>query len=208
MFLFTFPSGPIATNAILFGKDGRGAAIDPSPGSAAKIIAQAKRSGLEIEKILLTHSHWDHIADVHTLKEETGASLYVHPLDAKNVEAPGSDGLPLLIPIPPAKADHLLHDGEIIEVGELRLEVIHTPGHSPGGVCFYLASEGILFAGDTLFCGCMGRLDLPTGNAPSMWASLRKLAKLPPRTRVISGHGPETEIGKETWMERAEELFS
>jgi hydroxyacylglutathione hydrolase len=200
MFLFKFPCGPLETNAILFGAEGRGAAIDPSLGSSVKIIAQAKQSGLQIEKILLTHSHWDHIADVQALKEKTGASLYVHKLDAKNVEEPGSDGLPLYFPIAPAKPDHLLSGGEIIAVGLLQLETIHTPGHSPGGVCFYLASHGILFAGDTLFCGGMGRLDLPTGNAQSMRASLRKLAALPPKTRVISGHGPETEIGKEAWI--------
>jgi hydroxyacylglutathione hydrolase len=200
MLLFKFPSGPLDTNAILFGEDGKGAAIDPSLGSAEKIIAKAKESGLKIEKILLTHSHWDHIADVHDLKKRTGALLYVHPLDAKNVEVPGSDGLPLYFPILSAHPDHLLQDGEIIKVGALELEVIHTPGHTPGGVSFYLQSQEILFAGDTLFCGCMGRLDLPTGNAQNMWASLKKLAKLPPKTRVISGHGPETEIGKETWM--------
>ncbi len=200
MLLFKFPCGPLETNAILFGGSGRGAAIDPSLGSAKKIIDQAKRSGLAIEKILLTHSHWDHIADVHALKEKTGASLYVHQLDAMNVEAPGSDGLPLYFPITPSKPDHLLQGGEIITVGPFELQAIHTPGHTPGGVCFYLASEGILFAGDTLFCGGMGRLDLPTGNAQSMRASLRKLAMLPPKTRVISGHGRETEIGKEGWM--------
>jgi hydroxyacylglutathione hydrolase len=200
MLLFKFACGPLETNAILFGDEGKGAAIDPSLGSAEKIIAQAKQSGLAVEKILLTHSHWDHIADVQALKEKTGALLYVHPLDAKNIEEPGSDGLPLYFSISPAIADHLLQDGEIITVGPLQLETIHTPGHTPGGVCFYLASQGILFAGDTLFCGGMGRLDLPTGNAQSMSASLRKLAKLPPKTRVISGHGQETEIGKETWM--------
>ena len=197
MLLFKYPSGPIDTNAILFGEDGIGAAIDPSQGSAEKILAQAARSGLKIEKILLTHSNWDHIADLHVLKEKTGALLYVHPLDAKNVESPGSDGLPMMIPIAATRPDHLLKDGEIVTVGSLKLEVIHTPGHSPGSVCFYLASKGILFSGDTLFCGCIGRLDLPTGNPRAIKQSLQKLEKLPPHTRVISGHGPETELGRE-----------
>jgi len=199
--VYQFPCGPLETNAILFGEGGIGAAIDPSLGSAEKIVVQAQQSGLKIEKILLTHSHWDHIADVHALKEKTGAFLCVHPLDAKNVEAPGSDGLPLYFPIAPARPDHLLRDGEIVTVGSLHLEVIHTPGHTPGGVCFYLAGQSILFAGDTLFCGSMGRTDLPTGNAQNMGSSLRKLAKLPPKTRVISGHGPDTEIGKEAWLQ-------
>jgi len=100
----------------------------------------------------------------------------------------------------------LLKEGEIVQVGPLRLEVIHTPGHSPGSVCFYIAAQGILIAGDTLFRGSIGRLDLPTGCAHDMWPSLKKLAKLPPKTRVISGHGPDTEIGKETWLAEAEEF--
>ena len=171
-------------------------------------MAQAEASGLRIEKILLTHSHWDHFADAAFLKEKTQALLYVHPLDAENVEAPGSDGLPQFFPIRAVKVDRRLQEGEIIEVGPLKLEVIHTPGHSPGGVCFYLASEGILFAGDTLFRGSIGRLDLPTGDSDKMWPTLQKLAKLPPKTRVVPGHGPDTEIGKEAWLPRAEEFFS
>jgi glyoxylase-like metal-dependent hydrolase (beta-lactamase superfamily II) len=208
MFLEKFPSGPLETNAILFGLEGAGAAIDPSPGSAPKLLAAAEKFGLRIEKILLTHTHWDHIADARLLKEKTGALLYVHPLDAKNIEHPGSDKLPLFFPIPGVVPDHLLHEGENIGVGKLQLRVIHTPGHSPGSVCFYLAAHHLLFAGDTLFSGCMGRIDLPTGNAANMWKSLKKLASLPPETRVVSGHGPDTTIGRETWLEKAEELFS
>jgi hydroxyacylglutathione hydrolase len=207
MLLFKFPSGPYKTNAILIGKDGAGAVVDPSPGSAGEILHQAHESGLKVEKILLTHSHWDHIADVRAIQEETGAPCYVHPLDAPNMETPGSDGLLLRVPILPVHPDHLLEEGEIIKVGPLSIEVIHTPGHSPGGVCFYVASEDLLIAGDTLFCGSIGRLDLPTGDPKTMWSSLKKLAKLPPKTRVVPGHGPDTEIGKETWLADAEKLF-
>ena len=206
MFLSIHPSGPLRTNAILFGGDGIGAVIDPAMGSADPILLEAEANGLKIEKILLTHSHWDHIVDLHKLQAKTGAFVYVHPLDAANVEAPGSDGLPA-IPIAPVQPDFLLEDGEIIKVGALQLEVIHTPGHSLGCVCFYLEKEGILFAGDTLFKGSLGRLDLPTGHPEKMWPSLKRLAKLPSKTRVIPGHGPETEIGKENWLEKAEEFF-
>jgi hydroxyacylglutathione hydrolase len=204
MLLFKFPSGPLSTNAILFGDGGVGAVIDPAQGSTEKILAQASKSGLTIEKILLTHSHWDHIVDLQAIQSETGAFVYVHKLDAGNVKAPGSDGIPLFFPILPVKPDHFLEEGQVIKVGSLELKVIHTPGHSPGGVCFYLASQKILFAGDTLFKGTYGRLDSPTGDEESMRQSLGKLAKLPPNTHVISGHGPDTEIGKESWLAKVD----
>ncbi|HSX37232.1 MAG TPA: MBL fold metallo-hydrolase [Chlamydiales bacterium] len=208
MLLYTFPSGPLQTNAILFGENGIGAVIDPSPGSAKKILHQACQDGITIEKILLTHSHWDHIADVHALKEKTDAELYVHAFDRKNVQQPGSDGLPLMMPIPAARPDHVLQEGGYVTVGHLQLQVIHTPGHSPGSVCFYLASHEILFSGDTLFKGRMGRIDLPTGHPENMWHSLKKLAHLPFKTRVLPGHGPDTTIGQENWLDKAEELFN
>lgn len=189
-----FPSGPIGTNAILFGANGVGAVIDPSMGSTDKILRQALLDHLKIEKIFLTHSHWDHIVDVKTLKDQTGAQLYVHPLDAENVQSPGSDGLGLPVPIEPAIPDHLFEEGAVISVGPLQVEVIHTPGHSPGSVCLYLKEQGILFSGDTVFAGSIGRLDLPTGVPEQMGASLQKLLKLPPQTRIIPGHGPDTRV--------------
>jgi glyoxylase-like metal-dependent hydrolase (beta-lactamase superfamily II) len=210
MIVYKFPSGPLETNAILFGcaETKRGAVIDPSLGSTEAILAQAAESGLVIEKILLTHSHWDHFADAHALKTRTSALLFVHPSDAKNVEHPGSDGIPLMFPIHPVKPDRLLTEGEVLQVGGLQLEVIHSPGHSPGSVCFYLRDQNLLFSGDTLFNGSIGNLHLPTAEPLHMWDSLRKLAALPKETRVVPGHGPDTAIGKEGWLERAEEIFS
>lgn len=197
MILYKFPCGPLKTNAILFGISHSGAVVDPSMGSTVEILRRAEENNLRIEKILLTHSHWDHIADVKVLKEKTGALLYVHPLDAKNVETPGSDGLPLFFQIQGTAPDRFLKEEETVQVGSLRVEVIHTPGHSPGSVCLYLKDQNILISGDTLFCGGIGRLDLPTGDPEAMERSLRKLAGLPPQTRVIPGHGPDTELGKE-----------
>jgi glyoxylase-like metal-dependent hydrolase (beta-lactamase superfamily II) len=210
MIVYTKSFGPLETNAILLGcsHTKKGAIIDPSQGSAGPLLQKAASLGLSIEKIILTHSHWDHFVDAHFLKLATKAPLYVHELDAKNVEHPGSDGLPLFIPIHPVTPDHLLKEGDVIEVGELRLEVIHTPGHSPGGVCFYLRKEKLLISGDTLFEGTIGRLNLPTGQPDQMWQSLRKLVLLPTETRVIPGHGGETTIGREHWLAQAEQIFS
>jgi len=210
MLLYKFPSGPLGTNALLIGcnKTKKGAVVDPSLGSTAAILQKAEGDGLHIEKILLTHSHWDHFADAHEMKAKTGALLYVHALDAKNVERPGSDGLPLLLSIPGVKPDHLLQEGDRVAVGELSFEVLHTPGHCPGCVCFYCREQKLLISGDTLFRGSMGSLSLPTAEPDKMWESLTKLSKLPPDTRVIPGHGGETTIGGESWLSRAKELFS
>ena len=210
MIVYKFPSGPLETNAILVAcaKTKRGAVIDPSFESTDALLQQAAESGIVIEKILLTHSHWDHFADAYPLKMRTSALVYVHPLDAKNVENPGSDRIPLFFPIHSVKPDRLLKEGDLIQVGDLTLLVIHSPGHSPGSVCFYLREQNILFSGDTLFQGSIGNLHLPTSEPSLMWESLRKLAQLPKETRVVPGHGADTLIGKEEWLLRAEEIFS
>ncbi len=209
MIIYKFPFGPLQTNAILFGcaKTKKAAVIDPSPGSAEAILKEAAKQGLSIEKILLTHSHWDHFADAHALQAKTHAQIYIHSLDAKNIENPGSDGIPLFFPIHPVRPDHFLQEGEAIHVGNLKLDVIHSPGHSPGSVCFYLQEQKLLFSGDTLFQGSIGNLHLPTAQPMQMWNSLRKLAALPPETHVVPGHGGDTSIGNENWLSRAEEIF-
>ncbi len=204
MIIQKFPFGPLGTNAILFGCEstGKGAVIDPSRGAATPILQEAHLLGLTIEKILLTHSHWDHIADVHELRERTDVPVYVHPLDEGNLIDPGSDGLPLYFPIRGVEPDRYLEEGKVIKVGDLTIEVIHTPGHSPGCVCFYLKKQKVLFSGDTLFKGSMGGLHLPTAQPELMGSSLAKLAALPADTRVIPGHGEDTTIGAEKWLKR------
>jgi len=209
MFLEYFSSGPAATHCILLGcsKTKRAAVIDLPFEASVKVLAIAKRLHLTIDRILLTHSHWDHIAEVALLQKELGVPVYIHPEDEPNLRSPGADGLPLLKPITPARADHFLSDGQKMVLGELMIEVFHTPGHSPGSVCFYLPKEGVLLAGDTLFKGSIGNISFPTSSPEKMWRSLEKLAKLPPNTRVISGHGSETTIGAESWLPNAQEYF-
>ncbi|MBU6383476.1 MAG: MBL fold metallo-hydrolase [Verrucomicrobia bacterium] len=210
MFLYIFSFGPLATNAILIGcpQTKQAAVVDPALGSTDAILAKAAELGLKIEKILLTHSHWDHFADAHLLKEKTGAPISIHFLDAKNLEHPGSDGIPLFFPIHPVKADHFVNDGDTFAVGSLHFYVIHSPGHSPGSVCYYVREQHLLISGDTLFQGSIGNLHLPTSQPNQMWLSLEKLAKLPADTRVIPGHGGETTIGQENWLIRAKEIFA
>ena len=194
-----FPSGPLETNAILLvcEKTGKCAIIDPAYESFEPILDEIETEGLHVSSILLTHSHFDHIADLKAVKDTFESPIYVHPLDKKNVEKPGSDGLPLFFSIPACKPDRFLSDGDTILVGNIVIKVIHTPGHSPGGVCFYMEKEKSLIAGDTLFKNGIGRLDLPTANRDDMIVSLQKLAKLPKDTLVYPGHGETTTIGNE-----------
>jgi glyoxylase-like metal-dependent hydrolase (beta-lactamase superfamily II) len=209
IFIEIVPSGPLQTNAILLGctETKQAAVIDPAFGSTPKILQSAQQHGLKIDQIFLTHSHWDHIAEVHLLKEKTGAKVFVHPEDAGNLSSPGSDGLSLQVSIQGVEPDGFLEEGRPMNVGQLLIEVIHTPGHSPGGVCLYLPEEHVLFSGDTLFRGSIGHIHFSTGEPDRMWDSLKKLAALPLNTRVIAGHGKETTLAREQWLKDAKELL-
>lgn len=206
MFIKTFPSGPLSTNAYLVAceETKQAAVIDPSQGSTAPILDILKENQFTCDKILLTHSHWDHIADVAELKRKTGAPVYVHALDAANLENPGADGLPLFIPIEGVIPDYDLNDGDSVKVGHLIFSVIHTPGHSPGCVCFYNEKNKILFSGDTLFKKSIGKVSFPTSRPDLIWTSIAKLIKLPSDIKVYSGHGDSTLIGDEVpWLSRS-----
>jgi len=209
MFIQKFPSGPFLTNAYVIGCHAtkQAAIIDPAPKSAISIMTCLEQNQFNCNKILLTHTHWDHIADVAPLKKQTGATVYVHPLDVPNLEQPGADGLPFWIPIEGVNPDFFLNEGDLISIGNISIRVIHTPGHSSGSVCLYCAEENILFSGDTLFAGTIGNLSFPTSQPDLMWPSLAKLRQLPPQTIVYPGHGVQTSIGSEPWLAHAKEKF-
>lgn len=208
MILQRFIVGPLSNNVYLFacGLGKKAAVVDPSSGSAAKIIKFLQDNDLELVYIFITHSHYDHIGDVAAVKAETGALLAIHEADKANLEVPGSDGLPSFFQ-KGAEPNFFLFDGQRLNLGNLEIEIIHTPGHSPGSVCLYVKEESLLFSGDTLFKHSMGRVDLPTSDAERMWGSLKKLSLLPANTRILSGHGEETTIGAESWLARAKDLF-
>ncbi len=210
MLLESFSTGPFDTNAYLLGceKQQKGIFIDPGLGSKDLLVTATQKYHLQIEAIFLTHSHWDHFGDVAALKKVTDVPVYVHKDDVDNVIQPGVDQLPLMFPIEGVKIDHFLEEGGLYKVGDLEIEVLHTPGHSPGGVCFFLREEQVLFSGDTLFKGTIGSLCLETAEANAMWESLKKLSKLPPKTRIYPGHGPSTRLENEDWLDRAKEIFS
>ncbi len=167
MIVQAFPSGPFATNAYVIAcKNTHDAAIiDPAPSSANAIISYLNEQQLKPEKIVITHSHWDHIGDAASIKSLLNLSVAIHPLDLPNLEEPGTDGLPLLMPIKGASAEELLSEGDMIPIGDLDFEVIHTPGHTPGGICLYCKDRNTLISGDTLFSGSIGNLSFPTANS-------------------------------------------
>lgn len=206
----SFPSGPFETNAyVVYSPFSLEAVfIDPAPWSAKSLIDFVQENQLTPKAIWLTHSHWDHTADVVPLLKKFPIPVMIHPDDQENLIHPGSDKLPCFIPIEGVTPDHLLQEGEILSLGTSKATVIATPGHTPGGVCFYFSEEKLLFSGDTLFQGTIGNLSFPTARPSLMWKSLAKLDKLPPDTIILPGHGPSSTIGQESWLKRAEELFS
>lgn len=205
-----FPAGPFATNAyVVFCPQTRLAAvIDPAPESADEITQYLDNQRLKLDKIILTHSHWDHFGDLKKLHDQFPVNVYVHPEDQNNILHPGSDGLPLFFDVKPLKPSNLMSDGDKIMIVELEFEVLHTPGHSPGGICLYCQKQEILISGDTLFKGSIGNLSFPTAEPERMWKSLERLSKLPPQTAVYPGHGEMTYLKNESWLKNAKQLFN
>jgi glyoxylase-like metal-dependent hydrolase (beta-lactamase superfamily II) len=194
--------GPAATNVhVLADPRSREAiAIDTAIPSLAWIRDELAARDWTLKLIVSTHGHWDHIGDNAAVAAETGAQIAVHPLDRHRLEDPQPLWAPFEIP-PSVPAVELAEGGEI-RFGEIRLSVLHTPGHTEGSVCLLAADEGLLFSGDTLFAGGWGRVDLPGGSPEAMAASIARLTELEDRLAVLPGHGATTTIGRErAWMD-------
>jgi glyoxylase-like metal-dependent hydrolase (beta-lactamase superfamily II) len=195
----TLPVGLIQTNCYVIGCEEtlEGAVIDPG-GHPQRILAALDRRGLTIKYILNTHAHFDHTEANGEMVRATGAPLAIHPLEVPLLEASGGAALFGLRADPSPPPDLELADGDELELGTLRLQVLHTPGHTPGHVCFYEPEEKVLFDGDVLFRRGVGRADLPGGNWDQLLDSIRRvLFALPDETTVYSGHGGPTTVGEE-----------
>lgn len=199
MIISVLPVGLIQTNCYVVGceETKEGAIIDPG-GNPDRILAEVDRLGLEIKYILNTHAHFDHTDANGALVEATGAPLALHPQEHALLEAAGGAALFGLHADPSPAPDLDLQDGDELTVGQLRFEVLHTPGHTPGHVCFHEPNEKILFDGDVLFFRGVGRTDLPGGSWQQLMHSIQDvLFALPDDTVVYSGHGQKTTIGDE-----------
>jgi glyoxylase-like metal-dependent hydrolase (beta-lactamase superfamily II) len=196
--------GPLGVNCFVIAdeKTKKAAVVDPGdePDMIMEII---KKNGFIVEYIICTHGHFDHVGAVSDIKKETGANVLIHKeelviynaaLDMAAFWGYNIDPLP--------EPDIFVKDEDIIDIGDLQFKVLHTPGHSPGGICLY--GNNILITGDTLFEGSVGRTDFYGGDIEKLKQSFKRLMTLPDDTRVLPGHGTETTIGRE----KRENMFS
>jgi glyoxylase-like metal-dependent hydrolase (beta-lactamase superfamily II) len=198
--IIPFDRGPVSTIGYLVADVERRCAvvIDVPFGSAEDIGATVTRLGLEVTAILLTHGHWDHTGEARRLAMACGAPVLMHGMDEEMLVHPASYGFPLSFPLEGMQPNGLLGHGDTVDSGSLHFDVLHVPGHTPGHLAFHEAVLGIIFTGDTLFHGSIGRTDLPGGSYDALMQSIVEgLLRLRPETVVYPGHGPATTIGDE-----------
>ena len=202
MILETFPVGPLQCNCSIVGDDVTRHALVIDPGdNIAHILTRLAAHRLTLKQIIITHAHIDHVGGAAKLKRATGAPVFLNqydlPLLQRLDEQPAWIGLKMETPetvVIDGSADDLITLG----LPGLGAKVIHTPGHTPGSICLHFDAEQLLFSGDTLFAGAIGRTDFPGGDARQIMHSLRdRLLPLPEMTRVLPGHGPATTMGDE-----------
>jgi len=197
--------GPIENNVYII-DDGAGCiVVDPSchPDRIMSVV-----DGRTVDAILITHGHFDHTGAAAALRAKTGAPVIASQADTPMITGEGGDAYHRKISTPSA-VDRTVEDGDVLEIGNTKWEVIATPGHTPGGLCFFLAPAAgqsgapVLLSGDTLFAGTHGRTDFPESDPEAMSESLKRLAQLPDETIALPGHNDFTTIGREkSWLSR------
>ncbi len=189
------PLGSIEVNCYLLSTEKTAVVIDP--GFYSKEVEDFLKDNSSKEKlILLTHCHFDHIGDAARLRAVTNTKIAIGTLDNEALSNPNKNLCNLFgVELEPFCADITFEDGEEYSVGDIEIKVIYTPGHTLGGVCYLI--DDVLFSGDTLFCGSIGRTDFPDGDFSTLKNSVNKIYQLPENTKVYSGHGGTTTIGYE-----------
>ena len=195
-----FPLGFLWTNCYVVWSDTKDAVVVDPGGDTTEVQEFLKSEKLSLRWIMLTHGHGDHIMGVGELRHLASEGVAIHTEDADcltnaNENLSGNMGQPAVFD----GADRLLKDGDVVEVGGMKITVIHTPGHTRGGCCFYVEEGGdeLLLSGDTLFARSVGRSDLPGGDERILMESLKKLENMADGIKVYPGHGPDTTIGEE-----------
>ena len=183
MQVLTITGGMLGTNCYMaWGEGDKCVLIDPGF-EADPILEEVRSHGKQVEAILLTHGHFDHVGGVKAIVEETGCKVYIHKLDME---------LPQRLTLGTVPYTDNYEQGDVLDLAGLKIRVMHTPGHTPGGVC--LLSGQYMFSGDTLFAGTCGRTDLPGSSYKDMWASLSRLAGLENDYQVLPGHGESSTL--------------
>jgi glyoxylase-like metal-dependent hydrolase (beta-lactamase superfamily II) len=204
MILIRLIVGPLQVNCFILADEKTKEAVVVDPGDDAQdILKVIKDKGLRVRYIVNTHAHFDHVGANKAVKDATGAELLLHEADAPVLAAVASQSRSFgMGPVSSPPPDRLLKHGDRIVAGEVSLKVLHTPGHTPGGIS--LLEQAIVFTGDALFAGSIGRTDFPGGDLRTLIRSIKtNLMTLPDDTKVFSGHGPASTIGDE----RAENPF-
>ena len=200
-----FSVNPLQTNCVVLWADNNPACtvVDPgmsSPDNYQEVLDCFRAHGLHPEAILLTHGHFDHVWGVNRLLEQFSVPVYLHPAD-EHVMDRLAVGYPAMVGFKLDQhrfAFEPLSDGQVLSLASGNWQVLHTPGHTPGSVCFYSSADNLLLSGDTLFAGSIGRTDLAGGDYDALMASIKdKLLNLPGQTDVIPGHGQPTTIARE-----------
>jgi len=199
MEIYTLPNGPFMVNSYLIVNDKKGFFLDPGAG-IKPLLVKAISDKIEIEAIIATHGHIDHIDGVNRVKEKFNVNFYANSLDMELIQTVQMQARMFGVPDPgQVIPDRNLPTSGEIQIAGLTLELYHTPGHSQGSISIRIGD--VLFSGDTLFNFSIGRTDLPGGNYEELISSIQnKILTLPAETRVLSGHGPETTVGKEKKM--------
>lgn len=198
MVLIRLIVGPLQVNCFILADEKTKEAVVIDPGDDAQTILKIiKEKDLKIKYVVNTHAHFDHVGANKAIKEATGAELLLHEADAPLLAAAANQSRSFgMDPVSSPAADRYVKQGDVLSAGEVSLKVLHTPGHTPGGIS--LLENGLVFTGDALFAGSIGRTDFPGGDLLTLIRSIRtQLMVLPDDTKVFSGHGPATTIGEE-----------